>query len=229
MAPNRRNYYRVLHVQADAPPEVIKASYRALIGVHHPDHGGDHQVASLLNEAYAVLSHDSRRQAYDAKRAIRPNRQTGANPQGSAGGAADIVRHSCAFCRSPRPAVVRRDTRCTRCHAPLASALAGKKTGAAAERRGLPRVSKSDWGLLHISWPGEPIDVRMRDLSLDGISLYTGNPLPNGTTVRIVADVADVVADVVSCRRVDKIFTLHAQLVTAIFTTPTGGFVSTSA
>jgi len=227
MATNRRNYYRVLHVQADAPPEVIKASYRALIGVHHPDHGGDHQVATLLNEAYAVLSSESRRSAYDAKRAVRPARRTG-DPRGSHGATADIVRHSCAFCRLARPGVVRRETRCTRCHAPLAAARPSSKTSAATERRGLPRVSKSDWGLLHTSWPGEPIDVRMRDLSLDGISLYTGNPLPNGTTVRIVADVADVVADVVSCRRVDKVFTLHAQLVTAIFTT-TGGFVSTMA
>ena len=28
---NRRNYYRLLHVQPDAPTEVIKSSYRTLM------------------------------------------------------------------------------------------------------------------------------------------------------------------------------------------------------
>ena len=51
MKKNRRNYYRVLHVQPDAPIEVIKASYRALMGPlrHHPDLGGDHETAALIN------------------------------------------------------------------------------------------------------------------------------------------------------------------------------------
>ena len=28
---NRRNYYRILHVQQDAPVEIIKTSYRTLM------------------------------------------------------------------------------------------------------------------------------------------------------------------------------------------------------
>lgn len=28
---NRRNYYRILQVQPDAPPEIIRASYRTLM------------------------------------------------------------------------------------------------------------------------------------------------------------------------------------------------------
>ena len=183
----------------------------------------------MLNEAYAVLSSDTRRAAYDTKRAVRANRTNSDRPRHAGTEAADVVRRTCALCRLPRPAAVRPDTRCARCHAPLASARSGENAKASEERRALPRVSKSDWGLLYVSWPGEPIDVRMRDLSLDGISLYSGSPLSNGTTVRVVADVADVVADVVSCRRVDKVFTLHARLVTAIFTSTTGGFVSRSA
>ena len=55
MASNRRNYYRLLHVQPDAPPEVIRASYRALMALHHPDVGGDHATAALINEAYIRL------------------------------------------------------------------------------------------------------------------------------------------------------------------------------
>lgn len=216
-------------MQTDAPAEVIKAAYRALIRVHHPDAGGDHVAATLLNEAYAVLSDSSRRSAYDAKRALRPNRAAAAASRSSHASAPEAARHGCSFCRLALPTVVRIDTRCLRCQAPLAPARHDASGSKSAERRGLPRVTKSYWGTMRVSWPGEPIDVRMRDLSLDGISIYSGNPLPAGTTLRIVAEAADVVANLVSCRRVDKVFTIHARLVTAIYATETGGFVSTIA
>ncbi|MBU6365500.1 MAG: J domain-containing protein, partial [Gemmatimonadetes bacterium] len=58
---NRRNYYRVLHVQPDAPVEVVRAAYRALAAKHHPDKGGDHDRAALVNEAWGVLGDPARR------------------------------------------------------------------------------------------------------------------------------------------------------------------------
>lgn len=66
---NRRNYYRLLQVQPDAPVPVIKASYRALMQKlkYHPDLGGDEWNATLINEAYAVLSDSLKRAAYDLK------------------------------------------------------------------------------------------------------------------------------------------------------------------
>lgn len=65
---NRRNYYRILHVQPDAPVELIKASYRTLMHKmkHHPDLGGDHDTAVLINEAYDTLTNATKRKAYDA-------------------------------------------------------------------------------------------------------------------------------------------------------------------
>ena len=64
---NRRNHYRLLQVQPDAPPEVIKASYRTLMQKlkYHPDLGGCEWNAALINEAYAVLSNPEKREAYD--------------------------------------------------------------------------------------------------------------------------------------------------------------------
>ena len=64
---NRRNHYRVLHVQPDAPPEVIRSTYRTLMQKLklHPDLGGDHWTAVHVNAAYAVLSDPVRRAAYD--------------------------------------------------------------------------------------------------------------------------------------------------------------------
>ena len=66
---NRRNYYRILHVQPDAPVELIKASYRTLMHKmkHHPDLGGDHETAVMINEAYDTLTDVNKRKAYDAK------------------------------------------------------------------------------------------------------------------------------------------------------------------
>jgi len=69
----------------------------------------------------------------------------------------------------------------------------------------------------------------MRDLSRDGLSLFSAISLPVNQRVRVVSIAFDVVADIVSCRRSEKQYILHATLITAIFTTPAGGFVSTRA
>jgi curved DNA-binding protein CbpA len=66
---NRRNYYRILHVQPDAPQAIIKASYRTLMQKLrlHPDLGGDVWNAALLNEAYDILSNPGKRAIYDSQ------------------------------------------------------------------------------------------------------------------------------------------------------------------
>ena len=64
---NKRNYYRILFVQPDAPTEVIRASYRTLMQklMQHPDLGGEHWNASIINEAHQVLIDAKKRRAYD--------------------------------------------------------------------------------------------------------------------------------------------------------------------
>ncbi|OYV74880.1 MAG: hypothetical protein B7Z66_14930 [Chromatiales bacterium 21-64-14] len=66
------DHYTVLGVRADAPPEVIRAAYRALAQKHHPDRAQDPGTARVsmtrLNEAYAVLSDPGKRRAYDRAR-----------------------------------------------------------------------------------------------------------------------------------------------------------------
>ncbi len=66
---NRRNYYRILHVQPDAPAAVVKSSYRAMMLSleMHPDRGGEHWNAALINEAYGILSDPAKRERYDQK------------------------------------------------------------------------------------------------------------------------------------------------------------------
>ncbi len=63
----RRNYYRILQVQPDAPASVIRHNYRALLQKEklHPDLGGSDHDAAVLNAAYHVLRDPERRAEYD--------------------------------------------------------------------------------------------------------------------------------------------------------------------
>ena len=68
------NHYERLKVTQDAPPEVIRAAYRALANRLHPDRsGGDtgpqdsaHEQMAALNGAYEVLIDPVLRRDYDA-------------------------------------------------------------------------------------------------------------------------------------------------------------------
>lgn len=233
---NRRNFYRLLQVQPDAAPEVIKAAYRALMAMHHPDKGGDHATAALITNAYATLSDARLRSLYDARRLQR--KATVAAERSADGFAArghdahaasrEDVGESCPFCAIVLSAKARTSPRCLRCNAPLTKVPTGGLP-LTKERRRMLRVSKSDWAMLHATWNSEGIDVRMRDLSLDGVSVYCGAAIPIHRRVRIVGAVFDAVGEIVSTRQVGNVYTLHAHLITAIFAVRTGGFVSTSA
>ena len=67
MRPERRNFYRILHLQPDASSEVVRSNFVALMHKLrlHPDLGGDHWNASLLSEAYGTLSNPALRAEYD--------------------------------------------------------------------------------------------------------------------------------------------------------------------
>ncbi len=62
-------HYESLHVNEDAPEEVIRAAYRALSLKHHPDKTGDRPHSQrrmqVINDAYAVLSDSVKRADYD--------------------------------------------------------------------------------------------------------------------------------------------------------------------
>jgi molecular chaperone DnaJ len=53
-------------VSPQATEAQIKAAYRALVKLHHPDAGGDDQQILVLNAAWEVLRDGPRRRRYDA-------------------------------------------------------------------------------------------------------------------------------------------------------------------
>lgn len=58
--------YVDLGVHPDATPAQIKAAYRKLSKVHHPDSGGDRAEWDRISHAYEVLKDPARREKYDA-------------------------------------------------------------------------------------------------------------------------------------------------------------------
>lgn len=59
------DYYGILGVDRNATAEDIKKAYRRLASQHHPDKGGDTAQFQQIQEAYAVLGDEQKRQQYD--------------------------------------------------------------------------------------------------------------------------------------------------------------------
>jgi hypothetical protein len=51
----RLSPYEVLHLLPSAPHEVVKAAYKALAFLHHPDRGGDPEVFKEIHNAFLEL------------------------------------------------------------------------------------------------------------------------------------------------------------------------------
>jgi curved DNA-binding protein CbpA len=79
--------YKVLQVDPDAEPEVIRAAYRALALRYHPDTvTGSQERMAILNQAWEILRTASSRAAYDqacveAQRAPEPPKPAAPTPE----------------------------------------------------------------------------------------------------------------------------------------------------
>lgn len=60
MPPSASDPYAVLGVPPSATATEIKAAYRALVKLHHPDAGGDEERILALNAAWEALRHQDR-------------------------------------------------------------------------------------------------------------------------------------------------------------------------
>lgn len=220
MKRNQRNYYRILYVQPEAPLEIITASYRTLMGPlrQHPDRGGSHETAALLNEAYAVLSDPARRRAYD--RTLNKARMRQAQPgEGNAAQAVDpgawVRDRCCPFCRYPLPGDPGNGMLCARCEAPLSAPP--RPPGSMRElfgKRRSTRHPRSSRLSLHTTWTGPPATAELIDLSLTGLALAAHVAVAENVTVRVIETGFDAVAEVVACRRRGAGYVIHARILT---------------
>ncbi|MGE3843654.1 MAG: DnaJ domain-containing protein [Vicinamibacterales bacterium] len=229
---NRRSYYRLLHVQPDAPAAVIKSSHRALMQALklHPDLGGSHDTAVLLNEACGVLLDPERRAQYDrflesrgSKTASgRATRRDATSAEASTNASNRTQAPSRSTDRDParessRARAGRRqmDPCCAFCGAPHdAVPVAGQRCVrcdspltpptplnlSGSDRRSVPRFTRG--GDVRLK---RPCDARvtvatLQDLSPTGMRLVVAAPLTIDDIVRIDDPTLSAVARVVSCR-----------------------------
>ena len=250
---NRRNLYRILHVQPEAPLEIIKASYRSLMTQLkvHPDLGGDHESAVLINQAYAVLSDPTKRKQYDEMLHSRKSQGRGrpvseapryphdwsSRPHKSTvcqTGLDDEQSHSspslrrCLFCGADLAFAPRVHEHCTHCESPLAPAQAipNDRLRELFGRRTSTRIAKAGALVIYPSWPHAGYSARLRDLSPSGISMLTDYEASIGQTLKFNSDNLTGITRVVSVQAKDASFLMHASFLTVEFVTKAGVFVN---
>ncbi len=232
---NRRNYYRLLHVQPDAPTEIIKSSYRTLMQSlrMHPDLGGDHWNASLLNEAYAVLSDADKRAAYDAERDAwqRGDEDTDKSTETSEDTVSNQTRRSstdfCPFCHSGIDGRIEADSNCSQCGSPLTRAEIFSRR--ADWLRTVERVPKAMDLRVWTDWPQSAQPASLLDLSLTGLRFNFPRALPVGSFIKLDCELCTSVARVVRCQPDGQRWQLGAEFYTLRFLRSRGGFVSAEA
>jgi hypothetical protein len=174
------DYYRILHVQPDAPAAIIHASYRTLLQRAQ----GSPSDMARLDEAYAVLGDAARRAAYDAERAeLRGAMPADHVHESDAGGAGT---RTCFFCGMPHALkrAIERDDECGRCGSPLCPAERHRLEYSG--QRMINRIPKQCPIAISVTWPQQDaIAATMRDVSLNGMQFTSDVRLQPNQIVRI--------------------------------------------
>jgi curved DNA-binding protein CbpA len=235
---SRRDYYSILHVQPDAPVEIISASYRTLMQRlrRHPDLGGDHDEAALINEAYAVLGEPRRRAAYDAARSAERAAHAEVPQDGVAvAAAADdtaqlFAAMRCIFCAAPHglQRAVEVDDECRSCASPLFPSERQRLDYSG--QRMLARVAKTLAVNWYSTWPQAAAHVgELRDISLNGALLQAAVRVKADQIVKIDAEICHALARVAHCRRDPQdaaSWLIGLEFLTLRFSSTRGVFVS---
>jgi hypothetical protein len=237
------DYYQILHVREDAPTAVIRSSYRAMMQRMklHPDLGGDHDGAALLNEAYGILSDPTRRAAYDCDRAGftgQPATET------SAHSAAVFVTDSqlldwtgtykaasfCLFCSAPRGDGNRTDANalCAECNSPVHPA---ERHQLEQSIRGMGRVEREYPIDIYTGWDGRPpLAALMQDLSLNGMRFSSTATFYPQQLLKIDSELCRSLARVAYSRNYGSdLFITGVEFATIQFPNTRGTFVSAQA
>lgn len=223
---DRPNLYRILHVQPDAPAEIIRSSYRTLMTKlrRHPDLGGDHLTATLINEAYAVLSDPAKRAAYDEQcRAAGDEAGRDRPPEPAAPAPSPL----CPFCGTAHGFAgrIHATATCTTCNSPLAPAV---RERADTGQRAISRVPGRRPLTYFTGWPGQgPFPGESRDISPQGISFVANSPLVVGRVIKVDCEPLLALAKVLACQENDQRdwrWIVRAEYVTVRFKRTRGGF-----
>ncbi len=200
---NRRNYYRILQVQPDAPLEIIRTSYHTLMRelMQHPDLGGDHWNACIINEAYETLSDSVKRAEYDKKHLKDFPHYTASRPDSG----------KKTFTWSNRPAAI--------------PAMSDKKF-----HRSVNRVKINGKLRCYSDSSNKRLEAEILDLSPEGIRFACSEKLMQESIFRIECSLFQARAEVVNFNKnlsTDKpVYSVGARFLTVRFRNQKGSFYS---
>lgn len=226
---NRRNYYRILQVQPDAPIEIISSSYRTLMRdlKRHPDLGGELWSAEVLNEAYEILSNSSKRAEYDRKLF-----ETYVNKPctGGSAGKKNVITFFCPFCKRPLERDAKPDEHCRTCKCPLHPCGQGV-TPDKDHHRAVERLRKYGKLKYYSSWPQKGKEAKMLDVSTKGIRFVCKEKLRPGATIKLSSPLLRAIAEVKDIQKSkphnECCYTVGVEFLSVSFAKTTGSFVST--
>ncbi|MDR4505246.1 MAG: DnaJ domain-containing protein [Candidatus Scalindua sp.] len=220
---NRRNYYRILQVQPDAPFEIIRTSYLTLLHKlkQHPDLGGDHWNAKVLNEAFQTLSDEKKRAEYDRK-LFQHYKKTFYSKE--------RVRAFCTFCKRPLTREDHSDKNCV-CHNNLFQTENLNSTRESC-KRSLIRTQKLEKFHFITSASERLYEATMVDLSPKGIRFLCRKVLDTQEIIKIDSSLFRAIAEVISSKKIVKngksFFSIGAHFQSITFTHQEGTFLSAS-
>ena len=231
---NRRNYYRLLHVQSDAPTAVIKSSYRTLMQKlrMHPDLGGDVGDAALINEAYEILSDPQKRAEYDRQLPSFERDEAPAAPRGprtdagqqSAGQA--NAAECCPFCHAATRSRPDSDAVCASCSSPLGRPPISQ-TEQADWVRAVERIPQEMAVKFWTGWPDAPAySGQLLDVSTTGLRFRTSEPVVPNQFLKIDCERFQAIARVIHAQDTVDGREVGAEFLTLQFSRSRGAFVS---
>jgi curved DNA-binding protein CbpA len=227
---NRRNYYRVLQVQPDAPLEIIQASYRTLMKKlkHHPDLGGDEWNAAVINEAYETLTDPHKRHEYDKKLLTQYTKRTFPDNGLSEN---HVTNTSCPFCKSMLSRKGKQEENCPSCMSPLKPVHA-EGTETHNHDRSIERIKKSGTLTYYSSWPQEGKEARILDMSPKGVRFQCAEDLQEDSVIKLNSPLLSAIARVVNVKKEAEgeqmSYSVGTQFLTVAFRNSKGSFFSTA-
>jgi len=220
---NRRNYYRILQVQPDAPTEVIHASYRAMMRdlKHHPDLGGSTYEAAVLNEAFETLHDPKRRAAYDRELFLKFTKQTNSRTL------PPVAPVICPVCKRPLSRKPGPGEICMTCRTPLQSDES--REPGRSNKRQLERTKSSERIDYYSAWPGKPSKGKMIDFSPKGVRFTCSEKLAPRTVLKISCRLFEASGTVTNVSEELSGYSVGVCFLAVNFSDARGTFLSTSA
>ena len=184
----------------------------------HPDLGGDHWNAALINEAYRVLTNMQSRKQYDHERQLIRRGSSFSKPVNYAADATagPSVRQSayksaactsttpaadCLFCLIPQDSSMsdHPDAVCSNCASPLCAASEWLLEHSS--QRTIKRVEKQFNIDFFTTWPQtDPCSGQTLDVSPNGMRFISQRHLGEGRNIKIASSVIEAVALVTHCQ-----------------------------